>query len=811
MMLPRLTGPPFKCVRRWIDVDPTVRRSGGRVVPRYEIEHAKWVWHPDAADEERCIAHFHASFSLPCSTDITIHFTADQYGYLMCDGYLLTRGPESCDVNHWAFSTLDLTLPGGEHRFDAYVWWAGDHAPTARMTRRPGFLLKAEVPDILQLDTKEQTAWRCRRLRGVSFPERINGGFRRSLEDAIEIDFREGKGHPAEDDWTVPEVIAPGLIRDGVRQRLPAQGPWELTPARLPEQIHQKVSFADVRGVWDAASNPGQATTVPINAEKDERVGLWRLLIQDERSVDLCANSSVSVLLDFEDYVCGFPCLELSGGRDALIEIAWAESCFDNEAWPDKGNRNRTSGRSIVGVWDRFILDGEHRTVSTHWWRSGRYVLLSIVTGSTPLCLHRLNAIETHYPIPRDERASVGSEEMRSLIRMCQRGMDACSHDIYLDCPYYEQRMFLGDSRLEALVHYVLDDDTRLARRSIELFDWSRHVGSGLPAARYPCRQATLISTFAPIWVLMLHDFMMWRNDPSFLRDRLAGMRVALHELHGFVGADELLHDLPGRTYIDAAYEQGECPGDRTEGGSAATNAIVLLAINAAAHIEKCFGDADHARWLHAWALRLRSAIRERFRVPFSGIIADDAEHRNFSQATLALAVLSGVAVEKELAPNVELMLDRPKERLEAFPYFQHYVFEAARIAGRGDWWYVGLGPWRRALANGMRTPPEGPCERTRSDCHAWNSHPRFHLAATAAGVRPLSPGFKRVEIRPHLGPISQLEITVPHPRGEIAVSLLDSNGSRSARVSLPQAVTGVLRWGSILAELVEGENELSY
>ena len=108
----------------------------------------------------------------------------------------------------------------------------------------------------------------------------------------------------------------------------------------------------------------------------------------------------------------------------------------------------------------------------------------------------------------------------------------------------------------------------------------------------------------------------------------------------------------------------------------------------------------------------------------------------------------------------------------------------------------------------GMKTTPKMP-EPTRSDCHAWSANPLFHYFATILGVRPASPGFRTVEIRPLLGSLEYARDHLPHPRGQIAVSFQRVNGGMQAEIALPEGATGVLRWNGSDYLLTEGSTDL--
>ena len=186
-------------------------------------------------------------------------------------------------------------------------------------------------------------------------------------------------------------------------------------------------------------------------------------------------------------------------------------------------------------------------------------------------------------------------------------------------------------------------------------------------------------------------------------------------------------------------------------------------------------------------------------------LLADDAAHRCFSEHAQALALLAGAlppdriksAVDALTAPNLELT--------QASIYFQHYVFEALHVAGQGQAIWRRLDFWKGLADRGFATPPEKD-DPTRSDCHAWGSHPLFHVHASLAGVRPASPGYREVRIKPTPGPLRHLSSQTPHPRGRITLNLsIRSDGSGSAEIGLPDQTPGKFHWAEKTYELLPG------
>jgi hypothetical protein len=54
---------------------------------------------------------------------------------------------------------------------------------------------------------------------------------------------------------------------------------------------------------------------------------------------------------------------------------------------------------------------------------------------------------------------------------------------------------------------------------------------------------------------------------------------------------------------------------------------------------------------------------------------------------------------------------------------------------------------WKDNLANGLTTWAEiSDINNTRSDCHAWGSHPNIEFFRTVLGIDTDAPGFKAIK-----------------------------------------------------------------
>ena len=392
-----------------------------------------------------------------------------------------------------------------------------------------------------------------------------------------------------------------------------------------------------------------------------------------------------------------------------------------------------------------------------------------------------------------------------------ERGLQVCMHATYMDTPYYERLMYAGDTRLEALCTYVRSADDRLPMRAIELFGGTILPG-GLTPARYPSRIPQVIPSFALVWVAMLHDFAWWRGQRDFVASCMPAARSVLEAFRSHLGPDGLCRALPGWNFLDWAdgWERGVPPGGR-DGVNAAFNWQLVDALRRKAELEDWLNEPRLAERDRDTARRLADALHDQLWSADRGLYADTPDRTSFSQHPQCLAALSGGLEPDAAAKLIDTTID--DDRLTPTTlYFSHYLLDALARTGNGPALSRQLDRWRALPESGFKTPPETP-EPTRSDCHAWSSHPLYHVVASVLGVRPAAFGFARVDVRPNLseGPdgIAHVAATVPHPRGQVRADLRLDGGRLQGLIDLPDGVRGRLIHGDQTRELAVGENRI--
>ena len=181
--------------------------------------------------------------------------------------------------------------------------------------------------------------------------------------------------------------------------------------------------------------------------------------------------------------------------------------------------------------------------------------------GSQPLGLRSLILRETRYSLEMDSRFECSATRFNQAIPIMLRGLQMCAHETYMDCPYYEQLMYAGDTRLQVLVTLALTRDDRLPRKALALLGESLDA-EGFTLSRYPAHSAQLIAPFSLYWCGMVHDHALWRGHPEFIRERMPGVRAVLDAFARYRNDEGLLAAVKGWNFVDwvPGWERGTPP-----------------------------------------------------------------------------------------------------------------------------------------------------------------------------------------------------------------------------------------------------------
>ena len=760
---------------------------------------AEWIQMPNTSPHDYGVYHFRKSFSLnEISQQFIIHVSADNRYKLYVNDSMVSFGPAKGDLYHWNFETVDIApyLIKGKNIIAAVVWNFGDEKPVWQISYQTAFILQGNTKAEEIVNTDD--SWKCVQNKAYSplQPQLIYTYYAVGATEKVDMN-----NYPRA--WTSVNfddskwVKAHGLFVGVPKNINHWSTGWMLVPRQIPMMELTQQRLQSIR---------------QKNIDADEN------FLQDNHAVKIPAHTTAHILFDQSFLTTAFPVLIFSNGKNADMQLTYAEALYINEAdsidWRtqnQKGNRNEIEDKHIVGVKDEIISNGDaHQNFTALSFRTYRYVALDVTTQDEDLTIDDFYGMYTGYPFKLNANFTSSDTSLNKILEVGWRTARLDAQETYTDCPYYEQLQYVGDTRIQAMVSLYNSGDDRLMRNAIKDIANST-LAEGITESRYPHNIHQEIPTFSLIWISMLHDYYMYRSDTNFVKEQLRISRQVLSFFHKFQQADGSVKNAPYWNFTDwveaPGWNGGVAPIDNN-GNSALMDLQLLMAYESAYDLEKNLGMHAYATMYQTQINQLKKIIKEKYWDDGKKLFSDTKEKKYFSQHANALAILTGIIsgnniqqIGKKLLADTSLTI--------ASVYFKYYVYQALTKAGFGNDYLNWLGIWKQNLAMGLTTWAEiDDINRARSDCHAWGSSPNIELYRIVLGINTDAPGFAQVKIEPHLGTLTNASGTVPHPNGNIKASYILQNGKWNVDITLPQRTTGRFIWKSKEYPLKEGENK---
>lgn len=764
---------------------------------------AKWIAPTNVVAGDYNVMHFRKIFNLDnVPQKLEINVSADARYKLYVNGKYIGNGASAGDTSRWYYEVYDIApyLKKGKNIISAKVWNFGkQHSPSAQISRCPAFILDSVEKKYEFLSTDKSwktvisTAYQPIKARRLAIGSGINFDANKYLWGWENIDFDDSS-------WAFAKAMGSGKYRctyGGIYD-------WLLAERDIPQMEESPIRFASIRRFSGIASVPN--------------------FISGNEPLTIAANTKCKILLDNGINTTAYPKLFIDGGKDAKIKIRYAESLQDKDA--KKYNRNEINGLDFApaGVYgaytleDIFVADGQKRELTTLYYRPYRYVQLEIETSSQPLVIADFSAVFTAYPFKEIASFSSDDKSIDKIWEVGWRTIRLCSFESFMDCPYFEQLQYIGDTRIQALVSLCVSGDDRLMRKALRMFALSRDH-TGLLQSRYPANEKQYIPGFSLFWIGMLHDYMMWRGDTELLAQMTPAMLSILEFFNSQMDKNTglLRADMPYWNFADwsGGKKRGKERVDWWWGnppisetcGSAVHTLAYASALKQASEILQYVGRVEDSCKYLKQSKQIAQDVGKKCWDEKRGVIVDYIGAKSVSQHANLWAILTdAISQEKQCEVFDKIMSD--KSVAQSSFYYRYYLMEAMRKVGRADMYVKELAPWRQMIADGLTTFAENPSD-SRSDCHAWSSSPNYHLLTLVCGIMPSSPDFKTVRIEPKMGDLKFIEGKVAHKNGVIKLNLNRIGTSVKGVVYLPSGLSGEFVWNNKTMKLSEGKNKI--
>lgn len=766
---------------------------------------AQWITHPSESTLDYGVFLFRHVFTLDKKmSEFIIFVSADNRYRLFVNGKRVCYGPSIGDTAHQRYETLNIAdqLNVGKNVIAAEVVNFGEYRSVSQVTYQTAFILQADRNLNIGINTGSAD-WKVTKNHAF-LPVNITSDMMNAYYAAGPRDRVDASKYPwdwnqlefNDNNWLSPKSTTTEFA---VGRGFLYGGAWHLVPRTIPfmeEKIERFPEVIRVSGI-----------------EKNED------FLKNKASI-IPKNSKVKILIDQKHHTTGYPELTYSYGKNSEIKITYAEALV-KDINPDekvsdgnlnlvdlKGNRNDFEGKSIFGYYDVLLPDGgNNRFYKPLSRRTYRFIELEITTKEEALVLEDYHGVYTGYPFEEKAKVETGDPFLSKIWDAAWRTLRNSADEMYYDS-YYENLQYIGDTKIASLISIYVSGDDRLMRKAIQQFNDSR-TSEGLTQSRYPSNIIQIIPPFSLIWVDMIYDYFMYRNDPEFLRQFIPGIKSVIDWFASRVDETGMVTNLKWWNFSDWTIDfPSGIPQGADDGYSANIALQLVKTLDHAQAVFSYFNLDYEVESYQTLSKTIKKAVLERCFDAEKGLIAETPDKKEFSQHTNILGILTNTFKQKN-QPEIMKKVLEDKTLFQATIYFKFYVFRALQKVGLGDMYFDLLGSWRDMIDDGMTTYGETDVN-PRSECHAWSSSPNFDFLHTVAGIYPREHSFKSVIIEPNLGRLKKLDVEFPHPQGMIAVNYSINDGIINVQVSMPKDLKGEFKWQGKSVSLVGGKQKIA-
>jgi hypothetical protein len=445
------------------------------------------------------------------------------------------------------------------------------------------------------------------------------------------------------------------------------------------------------------------------------------------------------------------------------------------------------------------------RTESTPY-SAFRYATVQF-QGHGPIHINRLRLDFKYYPVKYRGAFACSNPLLTKIWYTGAYTAHLCMQEQIWDGPKRDRALWIGDLQISGqtinnvfLDHFLM----KLSMTQVRL-----QAQGGRPADALPISYVNNLPGYSNAWICALVDFYRHTGDLKYIKSQHQLLLSMLRYMKlGFNNEDLFVNKLKARwNFVDWAPKLVAAPD--TPQANIATDLYTCWGVRRAVFLLKAMGDSAQAAKYAAWERQLISAARR--------YLTDPQTHTftNIRQVN-AMAIDSHVADTRQRRAIYARILapDCPSWKQVATPYYNNFVIFALSHLGhyrqalnfiRYYWggmihegattfWEKYDPSWpkkhfhRYLDKNGTPEPNPG-WNYLISLCHGWSSGVTNWLTEYTLGVQPLSGGFSRISIAPHLCGLHWVMGRVPTPHGLIVLKVNKTSGHEKLVVTLPESV----------------------
>ena len=500
------------------------------------------------------------------------------------------------------------------------------------------------------------------------------------------------------------------------------------------------------------------------------------------------AKGDVEYCYDFGEQTCGYFEFSIKAEEGVVVDLNAVEYITPDGTIQHTLPFNRNGMRYIT-------KKGVNRFTSLKR-RAGQYLFVTIRNQKSPAEIKSVRIIESTAPVKPVQAFKSSDPTLDRIWKMSERTLELCMEDTFTDCPLYEQTLWIGDARNEALYAFAAYGNYDVSARSLELGAQSLEhfpmVGCQVPSA-WDCT----LSAWSFLWGLHVWEHYFHSGDKRFLKKLWPAVLSNLDgaeqckDQHGLFSAP--FWNMLDWTPIDDNHK------------TVLHNSMLLAGAQQAA--EKCaevLGDSTAGKMIRARRNKLIRSINTQWdekknSYPDALLDTTGKPSAKTCQHTSMVSIMCDVATPGIRKNALGNLLNPPKGMTTiGAPFAMQFMYEALEKAGEYD-----------ALLDSIRTKFQPMIDSgastvwemfagshfdtqgfpTRSHCHAWASSPIWFLNRIVLGIRQREAGGKAFEISPWIGDLKKASGATATPKGPVAVDWKIKGKILQVTIAAPKGV----------------------
>ena len=499
----------------------------------------------------------------------------------------------------------------------------------------------------------------------------------------------------------------------------------------------------------------------------------------------------VELIYDLGQQNCGYYDFELTADAGVEVDISGIEYIDPN------GNIQHTR-HNRNGM--RYITKQGINVFTSLKRRSGRYIFITFRNLRSPIFFRKFQLIESTYPVNQIGSFSCSDTRLDKIWEMSALTLKLCMEDTFTDCPLYEQTLWVGDARNEALFAFPVFGATDIAKRCISLAGQSLErfpiVGCQVPSG-----WEIILPAWSFLWGISVWDYYYYSGEAQFLKT------IWPKVIQNLKGAETMLND---RGLFSAPlWNMFDWSGIDDQKETVLHNSMLLVgAIDAAQKCARALNESSYNSWLEAFREKLVAAINqlwEKNRNAYLDAIDENGDlSDSVSQHTSFLSVLYDIVPQGNRGNAINNILEPPEDMVPVgSPFAMLYFYETLEKIGKHsniiDSIYerylpmleVGATTVWEIFGSSNYRPGHFP---TRSHCHAWSSAPLYFLNRIILGIKQTQPGGSEFQISPRLNGLSWAKGAVATAKGVLSVSWRIEGKELFIKTSVPRNVKVIFK-----------------